>query len=198
MIGVPSTSMMCSSSLRSSSPIVCSDRKLMPMPAITACLMVSLLDISIEMRGVMRCSRKKSSIALRVPEPGSRTMKGKASSACTVTCSERSSGWSGGHTKTSGCAANGSALVAISFGGRPITARSISLPCSSASSCSRLPITCKRTSMPGCSSRKRASKRGMKYLAVLTRPMLSSPASTRLKRAIASSASFSVEIKRLA
>ncbi len=45
------------------------------MPAITACLMVSLLDISIVMRGSKRCSAKKSSIAARVPEPGSRTMK---------------------------------------------------------------------------------------------------------------------------
>ena len=36
-------------------------------------------------------------------------------------------------------------------GGRPITARSHSLACSSASSCSRFCETCSRTSMPGCS-----------------------------------------------
>lgn len=46
------------------------------MPAITACLMVSLLDMSMVMCGSRRTSAKNCSIAARVPEPGSRTMNG--------------------------------------------------------------------------------------------------------------------------
>ncbi|MDT4834681.1 hypothetical protein FQZ97_683270 [compost metagenome] len=55
--------------------MVCSERKLMPMPAITACLMVSLLPISITTRGSMRDFSRNFSIAARVPEPRSRRMK---------------------------------------------------------------------------------------------------------------------------
>ena len=58
----------------------------------------------------------------------------------------------GGPTMTNGCAANASARVAISFGGRPITDRSTSPASIIATSCSRLPTTRRRTSMPGCSS----------------------------------------------
>jgi hypothetical protein len=46
------------------------------MPAITACLMVSLLGISIAMRGSTRWSWKKRSISARVPDAGSRTISG--------------------------------------------------------------------------------------------------------------------------
>ena len=46
------------------------------MPAITACLMLSLLGISMASRGVIWRDSKKSSMCFRVPEPGSRTMNG--------------------------------------------------------------------------------------------------------------------------
>ncbi len=46
------------------------------MPAITACLMVSLLDISIADARLDAVLGEERSIAARVPEPCSRTMKG--------------------------------------------------------------------------------------------------------------------------
>ncbi len=46
------------------------------MPAITACLTDSLLDISIVMFGSKRCSATSPVIAARVPDPNSRTMNG--------------------------------------------------------------------------------------------------------------------------
>ena len=68
----------------------------------------------------------------------------------------------------------------------------------SATSCSRLVATRRRTSTPGWSFWKRASRWGTKYLAVLTMPMVSSPCSMRFKRAIAWSASLSAASSRLA
>jgi len=46
------------SPLATSSAVVCSDRKASPMPAITACLIVSLLRISIANTGSIRCDWK--------------------------------------------------------------------------------------------------------------------------------------------
>ena len=48
----------------------------MPMPAITACLMVSVLRISIAMWMSPMCAPKPSSIEFQVSEPFSRTTKG--------------------------------------------------------------------------------------------------------------------------
>lgn len=68
--------------------------------------------------------------------------------------------------------------------------RSTSRARSMSTCCSRLPVTRRRTSMPGERSWKRASSCGTKYLAVLTMPMVSRPTSMRFRRATASSASF--------
>ena len=61
--------------------IVCADRKLIPMPAITACLIVSVLVISIAMFRFGRRPAKPSSIEFHVSEPFSRTMNGSSASA---------------------------------------------------------------------------------------------------------------------
>ena len=49
------------------------DRKPSPIPAITACLMVSLLGISITIGGLMPTSANRRSMLWRVPEPFSLT-----------------------------------------------------------------------------------------------------------------------------
>jgi len=56
-------------------PMVWAERKLIPMPAMTACLMVSVLLISIVILNLTRNSASSSSITRRVSEPCSRTMK---------------------------------------------------------------------------------------------------------------------------
>ena len=130
-----------------------------------------------------------SSSAARVPEPGSRTMKPSPISAFAGTFSICANGCSIEVTSTCGCIANGSARVGHSFGGRPMIASSTLPCCISATTCSRLLLTCRRISMPGCSSRNCASMRGTKYLAVLTMPTSSTPVERPRKRATMSSAS---------
>ena len=167
------------------------------MPAITACLMASLLGISITNVGFRRCLSRYSCSAVRVPEAGSRTMKGSSANACAGTLSARAKRCVGAVTSTCGCIAKGSARLAKSTGARPITHRSTSLASIKATSCSRLPRR-SRTSTAGCSVWNRASSCGRKYLALLTMPMVNRPDSSRAKRAIASSASFSVPSRRRA
>ncbi len=79
----------------------------MPMPAITACSMVSLLDISITTHGTTRCAAKQSSIAFRVPDPCSRAIKSWCEAAGAFGPRVPSSGWSGAQAITTGCAPNG-------------------------------------------------------------------------------------------
>ena len=169
--------------------MVCSDRNDTPRPAITACLMVSLLAISITTFRLAASPPRKRSSAARVPEPLSRMMKGTPRSCFTASSPARTSGWSGAATNTCGCAAKGSARVASSLGGRPMMARSTSPASSICTSCSRLP-TARRISTAGCSWWKAASSGGSMYLAVLTMPITSWPTSSLRRRATASSASF--------
>ena len=81
--------MLCVASSRA---MVRSEMKEMPMPAITACLMVSLLVISTLRCGTTPCSERKRSIAARVPEPGSRSRKISFASRCGSMRFSRASG----------------------------------------------------------------------------------------------------------
>jgi hypothetical protein len=69
------------------------------MPAITACLMVSLLDISIVHARLHPGFPENCSMAARVPEPLSRAMKANGASDATPGWSTDSSGWSSGADK---------------------------------------------------------------------------------------------------
>ena len=74
----------------------------MPMPAITACLIVSLLGISIAMRGSTWCSWKKRSISARVPRgrlAHDQRVLGELGGGDGVEPQDR---WPGGATKTWG------------------------------------------------------------------------------------------------
>ena len=75
----------------------------------------------------------------------------------------------------SGCAANGSARVSSSRGGGPSSRGRPRCPAAAPTSASRLP-TAAAPRRPDARSRKRASRRGTKYLAVLTMPIVSAPA----------------------
>jgi len=70
-----STSSSAISPVRSSSDSVCSEMRLTPIPAITACLIVSLLPSVTQRAGVNRCCGNVCSATARVPGPGSRNRK---------------------------------------------------------------------------------------------------------------------------
>ena len=81
--------------------MVWADRKLTPMPAITACLMVSVLLISIAIFKLRQCGRKPSSIEFQVSEPVLAHDEGLACSSRDTGMRLRSaSGWSGAATIT--------------------------------------------------------------------------------------------------
>mmetsp|Transcript_38692 Transcript_38692/g.90456 ORF Transcript_38692/g.90456 Transcript_38692/m.90456 type:complete len:222 (-) Transcript_38692:177-842(-) len=189
--GMPSTAGAAMRPFFHSSSIVCSDSRLTPMPAMTACLIASLLGISITKVGWMRCRSRYSWSTIRVPESASRTTNGSSASAAAGTASARAKRWLGEVTSTCGCIANGSARQGTSFGARPITHRSTSAARSMAPSSSRTPKR-SRTSTAGCSAWNFASSCGRKYMAALTMPIVRRPDSRRLSRAIASWASFKV------
>jgi len=90
--GKPTTSSTASWRIPSSRPMVCADRKLMPMPAITACLMVSVERISIVTFSWASNAPKPSSIEFQVSEPRSRVSHGSRSSALTGRRLRRASG----------------------------------------------------------------------------------------------------------
>ena len=85
----------CSSRL-----MVWADRKPTPMPAITACLMVSVLLISIAIFRSCRWRPKPSSIEFQVSDPFSRTTKGSRFKTDIGIFFLPASGWSGGATMT--------------------------------------------------------------------------------------------------
>jgi len=109
-----------------------------PMPAITACLIVSLLFITLSIFGAKPRSPKNRSIDERVPEPCSRTRKRSPASASSGIACSRARGCDGGAITTSGWSAKGTATVSKRWGGVPMIARSISLRSSSRTITSRL------------------------------------------------------------
>ena len=109
--------------MRISMPMVCADRKLTPMPAMTACLIVSVLVISIATSS--RASRRPNacSIEFQVSDPRSRTTNALAQQlAPRGIRRRRASGWSGAATITYGCGANGSPTMSAPSGGRTMIA----------------------------------------------------------------------------
>ena len=125
-MGVSSISNTTNLFVCTSRPTVWSDTNEIPRSAITACLMLSFDDISIDTRGVRFRSLKKRSMMARVPEPSSRTMSSSWLSAMGDMPCRLASGWSGLATKACGCLANASMRVSKSAGVRPMMAMSIS------------------------------------------------------------------------
>ena len=187
-IGRPCTSRIARRRVFSSRPMVCSDSKLMPMPACTACLMVSLLAISMLTLSGRRCSANRRSSSPRVPEPGSRIRKVSLARRASGMRRFFASGWPGAAMTTWGWRANGSTTVSMPCGVRPMMAKSTSLSASCFSTSSRLPAQSFRVT-PGCFSRNTASRGGTRYCAVLTMAMCSRPCAMPLRAARASSAS---------
>ena len=136
--GRPTTSSSTSRRVCSSSPIVCREISARPIPAITACLIVSLLLITLPIFGTKRRSAKKRSIDERVPEPCSRTRNVCPASAGSGMRRAAASGLEGSAMMTSGWSANGVASVSSRCGGTPMIATSISLRSSSRTMISRL------------------------------------------------------------
>src|SRR6185312_12011631 len=106
--------------------------------AITACLIVSLLRISIATRTSRMRSPKASCIAIHVSEPRSRTTNGSSTTRAIGTRRLPASGCDGGATITYACGANGSCTMSRPCGGRTITARSVRFSARRCRSSSRL------------------------------------------------------------
>ena len=126
----------------------CAERNPNPKPAATACLMVSLLAISISMRGTTPDSANACSIARRVADPGSRVMSGSratASSGTRALAGERMR--RGGHDHVRVRARTAARRTRARVGGWLITARSTAWSARRSRSSSRLP-TVRRTRMP--------------------------------------------------
>src|SRR5206468_4279503 len=83
--GKPRTGTTASVRSASSCCTACAERKPRPKPAATDCLIVSLLAISMSMRGTIPDSAKAWSIASRVADPGSRVMSGSRATASSAT-----------------------------------------------------------------------------------------------------------------
>ncbi len=86
----------------SSNPIVWREMKASPMSAITACLMVSLLLITLPIFGTKPRSANRRSIDERVPDPCSRTRNVSSASDASGMRRAAASGCAGGAITTSG------------------------------------------------------------------------------------------------
>ena len=159
-----------------------------PIPAITACLIISLLDDSMATRGAKPASAKTRSASRRVPEPSSRTTNHSFARSAGASPRLSQSRCPGGATTMVGCGAKIFASTGASAGGAPAIARSMSPAASSARIAARLPsISC--TVTPGYSERNRAIMWGTMYFAVETRPSRTRPWPTPFSASIAWSAS---------
>ena len=173
------------------------------MPAITACLIVSLLDISIAMRGVDAVARGRSPPSrLRVPEPRSRTMNGavgEVSDRHAAPGAQQRMVWRRDEDERVR-ARTARLRVAISLR-RPAHDREVDLARVQQHEQLLAVAAHLQPDVDAADARRGscASSRGTKYLAVLTSADVEQAAlQTLRKRAIASSASFSVASSRLA
>ncbi|MCY1557581.1 hypothetical protein D9M68_944410 [compost metagenome] len=91
-----------------------------PRPPATVCLMASLLPTSSRFFSVTPWLAKNFSAVSRVPEPGSRRMKGSLFRRLGAIFFLPVSGWSGGATSTSGLSAKASLTTSICSGGCPM------------------------------------------------------------------------------
>ncbi|MCY1547700.1 hypothetical protein D9M68_837700 [compost metagenome] len=98
--GKPSISSTASFPACNSSPTVCADRNAIPMLAITACLMVSVLLISMAMRRLDSRPAKPSCIEFHVSDPFSRETKASSANADSGMLRLPTSGWLGAATMT--------------------------------------------------------------------------------------------------
>ena len=99
--------------------------KATPSPAITACLMVSLLLISMPMRGVTPAVREQLSISARVPEPGSRMRNVSPAEVLSRSLRLARQAVAGGRDDDVRMIADQARVhIEVAVGGRPITAMS--------------------------------------------------------------------------
>ena len=141
--------------------------------------------------GRSACSRKNCSIAARVPEPSSRTRNpSSASAAGGIDSAVEPAGAPARDHDAAGARRTARRACRARAAAVPMIARSTSLPWSCRDQRLAVADRSSRSSIPGCSARKRASSRGTKYLAVLTMPIVSGPLCKPLSRATASSASL--------
>ena len=178
--GRPSTSGTPIRPWRSSSPIVCSDSRLTPSAGHHRLLdRLVARHLHRDASAAKRCSAKNSSIAARVPEPGSRTMKRlarqRADRHVLQRCSERMARRVDEHHAGAWRTARRASASSLAAAGPSPPGRT-SLRLHQRRPAARGCRTRRRTSTPGCSSRNSASSRGRKYFAVLTMPIVSTPA----------------------
>mmetsp|Transcript_119569 Transcript_119569/g.332465 ORF Transcript_119569/g.332465 Transcript_119569/m.332465 type:complete len:385 (+) Transcript_119569:871-2025(+) len=165
--GNPTTSSNTNSPSASSDTTVVADSTASPRPPATVCLMASLLPTSSRVFSLTPWPAKNFSVVSRVPEPGSRKMKGSSFSRFGDRRCLPTNGWLGGATSTSGLSAKSSQTTSMFSEGWPMMYRSSWLLARRSNRFSRLHTTI-ATSMPGWAAQKPPSSLGTVYFTVVS------------------------------